>query len=170
MSSGKQVRVRIVPEYPGLVISSDGRIQGPSGKWLKGRPDKDGYLYFSGVRTGVERKQPRLAVHVVVCAAFQGPRPSPKHQVAHWNGDNTDNRAVNLRWVTCVENHADRRRHGRTPAGARNPKVKLTEAQVREIRSLRAGGARTNDVATRFGLDRHTISRIVSGKSWGHLS
>lgn len=161
--------VRIVPEYPGLVISSDGRIQGPSGRWLKGRLDKDGYRYFSGPRTGEMRRQSTLFVHVVICTAFHGPRPSVKHQVAHWNGDKTDNRPENLRWVTCAENHADKKRHGRTSAGVINPKAKLTEDQVREIRSLRARGARTNDVAVLFGLDRHTVSRIVSGKLWGHV-
>lgn len=163
------LRVRVVPEYPGLVISSDGRIQGPSGKWLKGRLDKDGYRYFSGPRRGGMRRQSTLFVHVVVCTAFHGSRPSARHQVAHGNGDNTDNRSGNLRWVTCKENHADKKRHGRTSVGVANPKAKLTEDQVREIRRLRTQGIRNDELARRFGMDRHSITRITTGKAWGHV-
>ena len=42
--------------------------------------------------------------HILVCNAFHGPRPSPRHQVDHINRDRFDNRPENLRWVTPHEN------------------------------------------------------------------
>lgn len=50
-------------------------------------------------------------VHILVCTAFHGPRPTPKHQVDHINRDRFDNRPENLRWVTCRENHMNSIRH-----------------------------------------------------------
>lgn len=49
--------------------------------------------------------------HILVCTAFHGPRPTPKHQVDHINRDKWDNRPENLRWVTCHENHMNGKLH-----------------------------------------------------------
>lgn len=61
------------------------------------------------VRLGAGR---RTYVHTFVCEAFHGPRPEPEWQVRHLNGDCLDNRAENLAWGTCSENHLDKRAHG----------------------------------------------------------
>lgn len=39
-------------------------------------------------------------------------RDIPGYDVAHNNGDNTDNRAVNLRYATRSENEQDKFKHG----------------------------------------------------------
>lgn len=49
--------------------------------------------------------------HILVCTAFHGPRPSPKHQVDHINRNRFDNRPENLRWVTPRENQLNGKRH-----------------------------------------------------------
>ena len=49
--------------------------------------------------------------HILVCTAFHGPRPSPRHQVDHINRDRFDNRPENLRWVTPHENCMNSIRH-----------------------------------------------------------
>lgn len=165
----EHVRVRVVPDFPGLVIASDGRIQGPSGKWLKTRSDKDGYQYFSGPRKSTSHRQETLFVHVVVCTAFHGPRPSPEYQAAHNNGVNRDNHPGNLRWATVRENHADKVLHGTALLGSRNHKSKLTGDDVQEIRRLRSSGVARREVADRYGVAESTVTRIVQGKIWGHL-
>ena len=52
-----------------------------------------------------------LKVHAVVAYLFIGPRP-PGLMVLHNNGDFRDNRVVNLRYGTAMENFEDAVRHG----------------------------------------------------------
>ncbi|WP_208609489.1 HNH endonuclease signature motif containing protein [Streptomyces atriruber] len=52
------------------------------------------------------------SAHFLVCVAFHGPRPTASHQVAHGDGDPTNNRPCNLRWATPAENSAGAVRHG----------------------------------------------------------
>lgn len=77
-------------------------------------------------------------VHHLVLLAFRGPKPFPKAQARHLNDDPEDNRLRNLQWGTQNENMNDLKRNERFPnrARERNSQAKLTEAQVREIRSL----------------------------------
>lgn len=51
----------------------------------------------------------------------------------------------------------------RNNVGARNPMSKLSDDQVREIRSL-AGSASQRQIGHRFGVGQDQISRIISGK------
>lgn len=46
-------------------------------------------------------------VHVIVCMAFNGPRPEGYH-CDHIDGDPSNNHAFNLRWVPASENHANK--------------------------------------------------------------
>ena len=59
-----------------------------------------------------ERAQ-NVKVHKIVLEAFVGLRPQGKRGCGHINGDPTDNRIVNLRWVTQTENEEHKREHGR---------------------------------------------------------
>lgn len=45
-----------------------------------------------------------FTVHLLVCLAFCGPKPSPKHNPNHKNGRKNDNSATNLEWLTYSEN------------------------------------------------------------------
>lgn len=46
-------------------------------------------------------------IHTLVCLAFHGPKPTPKHQVAHKDCNKMNNGYLNLRWATPKENIAD---------------------------------------------------------------
>lgn len=65
--------------------------------------------------------------HILVCTAFHGPRPSPRHQVDHINRDRFDNRPENLRWVTPHENSMNSIRH-----------IRKLERLAREKNNLRS--------------------------------
>lgn len=81
-----------------------------SGRILKpgGKSGQVSYLTVALHREGVGRSE---SVHILVCAAFHGPRPEGQH-VRHLNGKPRDNRAVNLAWGSRSENMLDRRAHG----------------------------------------------------------
>ena len=100
--------------------------------------DKDGYhrvcLTFND---GVRRHQ---QVHRLVAERFvEGRRPGL--QVAHWDGSRSNNRASNLRWTTCAENHADKVRHGTDPVGSRHPLAICDERKAAKVKQLIRAGA-----------------------------
>lgn len=106
---------RPVAGYERLYEVSDlGRIRSlprskTAGRVLKQMCNKQGYCQVSLSRDGVRRN---AFVHVVVAAAFHGPRPH--HLVTrHLDGDPSNNKAPNLVYGTESENALDRIRHGR---------------------------------------------------------
>lgn len=117
---------------------------------------------------GVGGKQVRRLLHAVVCEAFRGPRPEGM-QVAHNNGDRLDNRAENLRWATPVENASDKERHGTGNKGEAHSMVKLSEDDVRAIRSRCDDGESASSIAKDYGVTRHCVWRVHRRKSWWWL-
>jgi hypothetical protein len=101
-------------------------------------------------------------IHRLVCEAFYGPPPSPKHEVRHIDDTPANNAATNLDWGTVADNTADRISAGRG-SGEGHPRAKLTSEQVAEIIS---SNERTNSVARRLEVSHATISHIRSGRSW----
>lgn len=156
-----------LPQYPGLRITADGRLRGPSGKWLKPFPGKSGYLRFN-LYNAASRTWKQLPVHVVVCEAFHGPRPLDS-VVRHLNGNHRDNRAENLAWGSQVENEEDKRTHGRNLAGERHHQAKLTDSDVYAIRSDLQSGVRGSRLAAHYGVSQGTIGAIRLRKTWRHL-
>lgn len=107
-------------------------------------------------------------VHRLVLLAFVGPCP-PGHEACHEDNDRENARLSNLRWDTRVSNMADRIKHGTSNRGARNARIKLTEADVHEIRRrLKAGENRTS-ISASFGVKPNAVSKIKSGENWAWL-
>lgn len=172
---------RIIPDHTGYEASSMGRIRSttrtlPDGrKWqgrvLKPRINRYGYEQIS-IALGSSALGYRYTfVHVLVAEAFLGAKPTPDHEVAHKDGTPTNNQHKNLRWATPKENAADRERHGRTahPKGTAHGMAKLTEADVLQLRKLKASGAHVDDLASQFGVKRWTVFDALSGRTWGHV-
>lgn len=69
---------------------------------------------------------------------------------------------------TIQDNNLDCKAKGRRPyqPGELAPSVKLTELAVFEIR---ASGESQRSLAKRFGVNRRTIQRILTGETWSHL-
>ena len=137
-------------------------------------PDHDGYLHVSLSEKNV---QTDLKVQRLVAKAFLPKRPSPKHNIAHNDGNPANNRAGNLRWATQRENIADELKHGTLARGEKQGASKLTEAAVIEIRRLRTlskpyerGGKSYKHIAEKFGVSKATIAAVVTRRYWGHVA
>lgn len=150
-------------------VSSLGRVRNARNGYIK-KPTiaRVGYPVVNLSRGGHVTQEVHY-VHNLVCTAFHGPKPSPRHEVAHWDGDKTNCRATNLRWVLPAENAADRIRHGTHRRGSRCGCAKLTEHDIVMIRDACRNGARTKDIAARYGVRPGHINNILRGKIWAHV-
>lgn len=111
-----------------------------------------------------------MFAHRVSYELFVGPIPEGR-LVRHKDDVPLNVHPSNLITGTLVDNRMDaveRNRH-LVARGEDQGHSKLTEAAVRKIRFLYGQGHRQRDLATRFGVDQVTISRIVNGKSWAHV-
>lgn len=115
----------------------------------------------------------KRGIHVchLVCEAFYGPKPDPSMHCAHWDGDASNDHYTNLRWATAKENVGDDRlRHGRTPRGQRNGRCKLSEMQVKEMRSKYTGQwGQAEALAREYGLSSAATHSILKRKNWAWL-
>lgn len=109
-------------------------------------------------------------IHRLVCEAFHGPPPTPKHQAAHRDDIKGNNTPDNIYWATGLQNHADRRRNGLILNGSQIGRAKLKEADIPQIRAMREAGALHREIGERFGVAPHTICRVLNGTRWGHMA
>lgn len=110
-SNEKWKQIDVVPKY---AVSTRGRVlslhHGRRGQILSSWTDKDGYQH---VQLQVNSdKNKRYSIHRLVALTFLGMPPSKNHQVAHNDGNPSNNKLSNLRWATLSENQADRLIHG----------------------------------------------------------
>lgn len=169
------VQRRVLPQYPDYDISNLGEIRRIAPvRSLRKVPyalknTSDGPYFRVGLVLPTGKVQHAL-VHRLVCEAFHGPAPTDRPNVAHWDGDGTNNAAGNLRWASQSENLKDRDPHGTDPRGERGPNAKLTLDQVHSIRLRFTGkvGEQTT-FARELGVTVATINHIVRGKTWRNL-
>ena len=153
------VRKGTHPNLPGFTIYDDGRIQRPSGVFVKLNSYAGaGYKVFKGPN------RVNYYVHRVVCEVFSDRLGNPLEVVRHLDGDKTNNAYNNLAWGTAKDNSQDMIRHGNSTLGESNPQAKLTWDKVSEIRN------RPNDsgvtLAAEFGISTATVSLIRNNKIW----
>lgn len=135
---------KTIEERPNYSIDENGNVRNDkTGRILKQ------YNHTCGYRTVMlGRKTSPLYIHRLVAKAFvKNPKNLP--QVDHINGDKSDNRAANLRWVTASENaygygYENRIEH-------RKKKVKATNGEETIIFNSR------NDCAEYFKCDKSSI-------------
>ena len=160
---------RAVPGFPRYEVSDQGRIRsvrykGTSiPKMLNPSLCRDGYRKLGLFDHESRRKffrVPRL-----VLLTFVG-EPGAVLEAAHLNGCRTDDRLDNLVWATRKENADHQILHGTVSKGEMNPKAKLNEGQVRNIRASQKNSFL---LAAIYGVSAGAIRGIKSKKTWRHI-
>ena len=156
---------RPVHDRPEYQVSNFGRVRSDATGGLILKPNLiRGYpaLKFwnsDGTRT-------TAYVHLLVLEAFVGPRPEGL-QARHDDGNPFNSMICNLRWGTVGENAADRMRHGTSLRGDKNPQMKLTEADIAQIRAeLAAGGPKGFQarISEKWGVSPGYVTMLKQGK------
>lgn len=165
----KGIHRRLLLEVTGDVInrfwSKVDKGPHPKGCWLWMGADRgNGY--------GAMKIDGRVhSSHVVAFAIANGPQPdgtlvthecdvrrccNPDHLIAGTPKKNFDDMESRGRRVLAL--------------GERAGAHKLTEAEVRDARRLKAEGATGAQIARIFGVDKSTINNMLRGESWSHVS
>jgi hypothetical protein len=92
--------------YEGLYeISSIGRVK--SVRWNRIlKPNLSGS--YPSISFCVNMRKKDYSIHVLVCTAFNGPKPTEKHEVNHIDGNKQNNLFSNLEWITKTQQHQHR--------------------------------------------------------------
>lgn len=135
--------------------------------WL-GSKDGNGYGQIGG-----RGKLSTIRTHVASCILHFG--GVPKGKCACHKCDNPECVRPSHLWIgTQGDNVRDmiakgRYNKGESRRGEENPSSKLTEHQVRQIRTLSSEGMLRKHVAKIFGVTPENVSYIVLRKGWKHV-
>lgn len=164
------VRTSVLPNLSKYRISSCGRIiKSATGRYMKPTLTKD-YLRIRLVGDDGSRKC--YSVHVLVLSAFSEKPESSKVEINHIDGNKENNCLENLEWVSHSDNMKHAYRSGlQVPIlGGIHGQAKLTEGLVVSIRHKYETGSYTQrELALMFGVNKATISRVISRKIWKHV-
>lgn len=164
---GNREEWRAAPQCPNYEVSNLGRVRHAMKGTIKGSPvARNGYRVVNLWQRGVGRV---YTVHSLVAEAFVGERPKG-WSVNHIDGDKMNNLPENLEYLTLADNSRHQAATGLGQRGEGNGRAKLTEDQVRTIKSRAGAGERTVHLAKEFGVGCPIISQIKHGTRWGHVS
>ena len=141
---------------------SNGTVQLRKGRILKQSLNTGGYYIVTLALNGQHLTQP---VHRLVLTTFRGPGLEG-HVCCHNDGNKQNNRLLNLRWDTHSGNESDKRLHGTDMRGETHPQVKLTEDDVRAIRT---DSRSLHSIAKDYPVTYAAISLIKRRKTWAHV-
>lgn len=132
--------------------------------WLwTGWTDRDGYGLW-------KRRQQNRRAHRDAYRFTKGPIPEGM-LVCHTCDNPPCVNPDHLFLGTVADNNRDRERKGRGIRGVRAHRSKLTPAEVREIRRrYREDGVRQVDLAEEYGVSQPSISSLLRGESWAHIT
>lgn len=113
--------------------------------------------------------QRRRFAHQIVLELTGQFAPSPTHQGRHLCGKGHLGclHPRHLAWGTPAENSADKVTHGRVQRGDNNGNARLTEEQVRIIRTSRDAAY---VLAAQFGVSKTTVAQVRRGETWSWVS
>ena len=140
-------------------VSNLGRVRRiGTGRILKPKKHPWGYAFV--VLSNAPIKQHARTIHSIVAEVFIGRRPKGL-AINHKNGIKTDNRELNLEYVTYKENMAHAKNVLKMTIGRPS---RFTHRQIKEMRRLRATGMELLAIASKFDCSFQYVSDIARGK------
>ncbi len=133
---------------------------GPCWIWCASK-DGDGYGHMT--LCGVRRRAHRMAY-----VFAHGAIPASLH-VCHRCDNPPCCNPAHLFLGRPKDNAFDRDRKQRSARGRMYPQAVLTEDAVRQIRNLRANGAKLVELSARFGVSQNTCCMVAQRKAWKHV-
>ena len=172
MMSDREEIWRDVPGYDGVFqVSNCGQVRrtrGRLGAHTMGQWTKKGYPVVRLTCAALGKRELEY-VHRLVAKAFI-PNPEGKSSVNHIDCNPKNNFVENLEWCTQPENVNHSRRLGRYPVnywkGKRGFTASLNDAQVAQVKSLRAANMSYKKIADEVGTNKTTVMRIINGKTY----
>lgn len=175
---------RDIPGYEGYYqASSFGRIRGVDrtvktfgggnvllkSKIIKFKKNNHPYFSIKLHKDGIGKLR---SVHRFIAETWI-PNPENKPQVNHLDGNKKNNRVDNLAWATRSENakHAVLFGLMKPLKGEDVNFSKLIESDVLSIvAEYNEGKITTESLGKKYNVDRKTISLIITGKNWKHIT
>jgi hypothetical protein len=148
--------------FKGAKISPCKRVRAEYKMWA-------GYLLVTAT---IEGMRVVAGAHRLVWTSVNGPIPLVL-TINHRDGVKANNNIKNLELATYQE----QRRHAldvlnvprHRPMGSLHPKTHLMEADVIEMRRLRASGVMVKDIAEKFAMSKKATSAICVRRTWQHV-
>lgn len=147
-------------------------------KWLIAHVDYDGAGCLTwpfgrevNGRARLKFNGKRVHAHRLMCVFANGEPPTSEHHAAHSCGLGHEGcvHPKHVEWKTPLENQADRKLHGTHMEGVSHPLAKMTAETVLQILALK-GVMRQKDIAALFGVDKGTVSNIMTGRQWASVT
>jgi hypothetical protein len=127
---------------------------------------KNNYYAIKLCVNGVNKK---FYLHRLIAQAFI-PNPKNKREINHIDGNKQNNNILNLEWVDRKENITHALMTGLLKTGEQCPWHKLTEKQVKKIRSEYIPFINGyKNLGKKYGVSWQTIVSIIKNKSWKHI-
>jgi hypothetical protein len=157
---------KLLNGYDDYIISDHGHVA----KLIKPKPNNKGYLRVKFVKDGIRVDR---YVHRIIASVWISNEYS-KHCVNHKNFNVQDNSAVNLEWVTNHENQTHSWKYNKTRkkkdnTGEKNPRAKLSESDIIEIRKRYDNNERPIDFYKTYNVSHSLIIQIGKRQIWTHI-
>jgi hypothetical protein len=176
MDNYKEIWMDVVG-YEGLYqVSNLGRVKGldrliyfnkvKKSNILNQYLSKNGYYY---VTLSKNSKSERKAVHRIVCENFIFNKHN-KRVVSHINNIKTDNRIINLEWVSYSENNkkAFLENINKPILGSKRHTSTINENTVLLIREMAKINTR-KEICQKLNLGYHLVTCVILRKTWKHI-
>lgn len=141
-----------------------------TGNKITQRPNhKDGYACFTA---GEKHRRINIKTHSVVGKLFVD-NPNNLPELDHLDGNRMNPSADNLEWVTHQENirrACEKGSYNGLIVGVKNPRAKLNENIVKNIRNDFSNGLTQNEISIKYNIPWSTIHNIVTYQTWKHVN